>query len=392
MYRAGDLPARTHCLKVTDRHCDAPALIQAAICSWGQQPRAQSASRRHQVFGPKPKSVRRSLAPVRKLTDIAAENHAEALSALLDVNEIDNQVRRAADGFAVWVLDDDDLPRARELRSTFEPEAARALLEDAEKVRRAREQKRRPVAPRRHAIGPRTSPLALGVLLLIGISVVVAVVYRLEYAPPFGIVPADPTGRYLPRHFDWSEPWRLVTPMFIHFGLFHIIFNMMWLRRLGGQIEENHGTMRLLLLALGSAAVSNYVQLEMNGPLFGGMSGVNYALFGFAWMHSRYGPPSRYNVTSSDAAWLMGWLVLCATGMVGPIANAAHAMGLVCGTLCGLPVFLNYRKTFEVKMAFEKGSWEDLNIKGWRRFQRLYVDPYLPAWLLGVAVAVLFID
>ena len=33
---------------------------------------------------------------------------------------------------------------------------------------------------------------------------------------------------------------------------------------------------------------------------------------------------------------MMIWLVLCMTGMVGPIANAAHVMGLVVGIVFGL--------------------------------------------------------
>jgi membrane associated rhomboid family serine protease len=30
-------------------------------------------------------------------------------------------------------------------------------------------------------------------------------------------------------------------------------------------------------------------------------------------------------------AFMLGWMVLCMTGLVGPIANTAHAVGFVTG-------------------------------------------------------------
>jgi len=71
-------------------------------------------------------------------------------------------------------------------------------------------------------------------------------------------------------------------------------------------------------------------------PLFGGMSGVLYGLFGYAWMKSRFEPGLGLWVDQGTVVILIAWFFLCMTGLVGPIANAAHAGGLVSGLVIGV--------------------------------------------------------
>ena len=108
---------------------------------------------------------------------------------------------------------------------------------------------------------------------------------------------------------DWSQPWRLLTPMLIHFGILHLAFNMLWLYRLGSQIESVQGTSRVLLgLVVLTQVPGALVQFAVSGPLFGGMSGVVYGLFGFTWMQARYAS-NGYSLTDRDTMWIMGWFV-----------------------------------------------------------------------------------
>lgn len=133
-----------------------------------------------------------------------------------------------------------------------------------------------------------------------------------------------------------GEVWRLITPIFVHFGFLHILFNMMWLWDLGGAIEMTKGRLILAMLVAGSGIASNVAQYAITGsPMFGGMSGVVYALLGYVWMQSRFNRTFPIALHQSTVMMMLAWYVLCWTGLLGPIANWAHTAGLLIGVAWG---------------------------------------------------------
>jgi GlpG protein len=131
-----------------------------------------------------------------------------------------------------------------------------------------------------------------------------------------------------------GEVWRLVTPIFIHLGVIHLLFNMMWLYQLGGQIESIKGRAFYIVLILVLAVFSCLVQaLIERYPFFGGMSGVVYGVFGYIWMRTKYWPSDGFMLNRNTVAIMMIWFVICFAGT--NVANGGHAGGLLMGVAIG---------------------------------------------------------
>lgn len=145
--------------------------------------------------------------------------------------------------------------------------------------------------------------------------------------------------RFLPMG---EQYWRLLTPIFLHFGWLHITFNMLWLWELGSRIERTIGSLNTCGLIVVVAVIANVSQFQFGGPsLFGGMSGVVYGLLGFAWVAPWLEPRWAIQPSAPIMLFMVGWLLLCLFGVVevlgfGAIANAAHFGGLLAGAALGL--------------------------------------------------------
>ena len=110
----------------------------------------------------------------------------------------------------------------------------------------------------------------------------------------------------------------------------------------GGVIEIRRKTWRLAMLVLVSAIISNFAQWLFSHypvshyPGFGGMSGVLYALFGYAWMKSRFDSSAGVYVPPDMVMLMIAWLFLCMIpGFPINVANHAHVGGLIVGVVAG---------------------------------------------------------
>lgn len=129
-----------------------------------------------------------------------------------------------------------------------------------------------------------------------------------------------------------GQVWRLFTPVFIHFGILHILFNMLWLKDLGSMFEGRLGSTYFGAFVFVTAAVSNLAQYLVTGsPGFGGMSGVVYGLIGYVWIRGRFDPAAGLMLDKQNLIMALVWFVICFLPGLMPIANYAHGGGLVLG-------------------------------------------------------------
>lgn len=132
-----------------------------------------------------------------------------------------------------------------------------------------------------------------------------------------------------------GQVWRLFTPVLLHFSLWHLLFNLLWMQDLGTALEARIGTWRFAGLVVLVAVASNLAQYVAGGAGFGGMSGVVYGLFGYLWVRSRQDFHFGLYVSSMTSSLLLVFLALGIFGLLGPTANAAHFSGLVVGGVLG---------------------------------------------------------
>lgn len=256
------------------------------------------------------------------------------LSVLLWQQGIRHRVAEEGGAQVLRLATSDDLPRAQSLLQRWQSGELQVEL------------RQRPQSPRGNgafAEALRRSPVTL-LLIVLGIAgflllylrAPVSWVSALTYLP-FSV---GDTGRPVFSSQD-GQLWRLITPVFLHFGLLHITFNALWCWELGRRIEQTLGSLNLLGLFLVIAAVSNSAQQAVSGPvLFGGLSGVVYGWLGFAWTAGRINPQWRGLTPSTGIMlFMVGWLLICIVGVVDvlgfSVANAAHVGGLLSGVVLG---------------------------------------------------------
>lgn len=135
-----------------------------------------------------------------------------------------------------------------------------------------------------------------------------------------------------------GEWWRMVTAMFLHGGIDHLIGNMFVLYIVGMACEHAFGAARTALIYLGSGLTGSALSLAMGpGPSVGASGAIFGVLAAVVVMLYRY--QKRFQVRDKRvgfvlAAWA-GWQLL--TGFVSPfIDNWAHLGGMLGGALAAL--------------------------------------------------------
>jgi GlpG protein len=145
-----------------------------------------------------------------------------------------------------------------------------------------------------------------------------------------------------------GQYWRIITPVFMHFGILHFVFNSIWVWEFGRRVESVRGTPTLLGIALLTGAAGNIAQYIAAGTLsLGGISGVIYGLLGYMLCWSRFTGDARLAVPAPLVVFMVCWLLVTLTPFgeslgTAPLGGAMHAAGLLLGLLLGAGAALLY--------------------------------------------------
>jgi GlpG protein len=123
----------------------------------------------------------------------------------------------------------------------------------------------------------------------------------------------------------------------LHFSIEHLAFNLLAWLIYAGRVERQLGSRFLLGFLFVTAVSSNLLQWWVIGPNFGGLSGVCFALFGFAWVYGMRYPQQVLKAERSDVVVSVIFLGLGFADLLWVnTANYAHLGGLIVGLLLAL--------------------------------------------------------
>ncbi|WP_164103183.1 rhomboid family intramembrane serine protease [Candidatus Laterigemmans baculatus] len=280
----------------------------------------------------------------------------------------------ADDSYEVWAKEEDQLGVAREELAQFrsDPEAARYRVDrQAKELRRRQEKEQREKLKLQQPFKPRRVPTAHGgsTSLVVGLVIACAAaslltnfgdvspaqVARAEGGIPFSIKlfskltlvpvledPAEVAPSEAMRPLAGilqGEVWRLVTPLFLHGSVMHLLFNAIMLYQLGRIVEVFRGPWFMLALFLIGGIVGMFAQAYTPVSLGGstlviGASGGVLALFTYLWLRPMVEPTLPFRIPAFNVAFVLGFVVLCMIpGFMPHVANIAHLGGIAVGAV-----------------------------------------------------------
>jgi membrane associated rhomboid family serine protease len=158
-------------------------------------------------------------------------------------------------------------------------------------------------------------------------------------------------GHMTPERIWGGDYGGLLTTTFLHANpmenpvfIMHLIFNLLWIVKLGSVAERVLGRLEFAVFCGVAGLVASGAELAMTGNGSVGLSGIVYALFGLAWAGRRTISAFQLVTDQSTVNYMIGWFFLCVfltyAGSWG-VANFAHGGGLLFGGAVGWLFFAN---------------------------------------------------
>ena len=132
-----------------------------------------------------------------------------------------------------------------------------------------------------------------------------------------------------------GDIWRLVMPMFLHIGWFHLAVNMAALYLLGPILERIYGYARFSVIYVGAGIAGSWLSMRMTQNVAAGASGaimgVAGAMLAVGWLHREVVPWRWKRAFGWGMVLLIGINYAIGLSMPNVIDNWGHTGGLVGG-------------------------------------------------------------
>ena len=150
-----------------------------------------------------------------------------------------------------------------------------------------------------------------------------------------------------------GQYWRLLTAMFLHIGVIHLLFNLYALYALGPMVEGYFGHGRFLAIYFIGGLCGSLASYAFSPAISAGASG---AIFGLAGAITVYFLRYRDNFGRQGRAILQNMLVVIVINLVfgmmaGGIDNWGHIGGLVGGAIVAWGVLPRYKTPAVVRLG-----------------------------------------
>jgi len=142
--------------------------------------------------------------------------------------------------------------------------------------------------------------------------------------------------------FAWDQRWwwTIFTAIFLHGGLLHIFFNVMWIRNLGPYVDDMYGPARGFVIFMVSGAVGFLVSDLAAGTPTIGASG---SIFGLLAALIVYGRRTGSSMLTQQI-WTWAVIMFVMGFVMSAVNNWAHAGGFVGSWLTAQAMRLSHEK------------------------------------------------
>ncbi len=159
----------------------------------------------------------------------------------------------------------------------------------------------------------------------------------------------------------FERPWILLTSIFLHANIVHLLYNLFGLALFGTILEAKIGSKKTAMIFFGSGIIANIASV----PFYNAALGASGAVFGIigalavlrpgmvVWVS--YMPMPMF---AAAAFWAIGDVF--GLFFPGDVANAAHLAGLAAGLAAGAVIRRSSKPEKKEKASFDipKSKWE----------------------------------